>query len=96
MMQFLVTRHDQRSSVGWEPVRYCAETDIMAIELRPWPGQPDETSVAVDAGPDLVVHEYPGDGQAWLWEIEHASRHPEHIVAALGELQRRRPVAAAE
>ena len=94
MMQFLVTRDDQRSAVGGEPVRYCAETDTMAIELRPWPGQADEAAVAHDAGADLVVHEYAGDGEAWLWEIEHASRHPEHIVAAFGELQRRRSAAS--
>ncbi len=65
----------------------------MAIELRPWPGQADEIAVAHDAGPDLVIHDYTGDGEAWLWEIEHASQHPEHIVAALAELQRRQAVA---
>ena len=89
MMHLLVTQSDNHTHLTWEPVRYCLETDTMAIELRPWPGQPDETALAHDAGPDLVIHDYPGDGEAWLWEIEHASRHPEHIVAALSQLQRR-------
>jgi hypothetical protein len=95
MMHLLVTRHDRGLPVAWEPVRYCLETDTMAIELRPWPGQPDETAVAHDAGPDLVIHEYAGDGEVWLWEIEHASQRPEHIVAALRELQRRQLVTSA-
>jgi hypothetical protein len=88
-MTELTAVQDARSILAWEPVRYCLETDTMAIELRPWPGRADETSVAHDAGPDLVIHDYAGDGQAWLWEIEHASQRPEHIVAALTELQRR-------
>jgi hypothetical protein len=46
-----------------------------------------------DAGEDLVIH-YGADGLPWLWEIEHASRHPEHIAAALDELRRRSAVAA--
>ncbi len=82
------------SAAAWDPVRYCPETDTMAIELRPWPGRPDETAAAHDAALDLVVHDYVGDGGAWLWEIEHASEHPEHIVAALAELQRRQSAAA--
>jgi hypothetical protein len=89
MMHFLVTQQDPGSRPVWEPVRYCPETDTMAIELRPWPGRADETAVAHDAGPDLVIHEYAGDGEAWLWEIEHASQRPEHIGAALKELHRR-------
>jgi hypothetical protein len=51
-------------------------------------------SAARDAGEDLVIH-YAADGEPWLWEIGHASGHPEHIAAALGEL-RRRGAAAAE
>ena len=39
-----------------------------------------------DAGEDLVIH-YAADGEPWLWEIEHASRHPEHIAAALAALR---------
>jgi len=27
-----------------KPVRYCAKTDTMAIEIRPWPGRDDETT----------------------------------------------------
>jgi len=48
---------------------------------------------ADDAGEDLVVH-HAADGEPWLWEIEHASRHPEHITAALAELRRRSARAA--
>ncbi len=92
MINLLVSRGNRPSRLGWEPVSYCLETDTMAIELRPWPGRAEETSVAHDAGLDLVIHEYVGDGEAWMWEIEHASRHPEYIVAALRELQRRQPV----
>jgi len=36
---------------------------------------------------DLVIH-YATDGEPWLWEIEHASAHPEHIVAALGQIRK--------
>jgi hypothetical protein len=79
-----------KSPVGWEPVRYCVDTDTMAIEVRPWPGQPGELGEGEDAGLDLVIHYYPGDGEPWLWEVEHASQHPEHIAAALMELRSRR------
>lgn len=75
-----------------QPVRYCLETDTIAIELRPWPGPDDDDAIGRDAGEDLVIH-YAADGP-WLWEIEHASRHPQHIAAALAELRRRSPVAA--
>lgn len=93
-MTRLLVRDNQPSRFDWEPVRYCPETDTMAIELRPWPGGPEETALAHDAGPDLVIHDYPGDGAAWLWEIEHASLRPEHIAAALKELQRWQVVAS--
>jgi len=78
-----------KSPVEWEPVRYCVDTDTMAIEVRPWPGQPGESGEGEDAGLDLVIHYYPGDGEPWLWEIEHASEHPEHIAAALREMRSR-------
>ncbi len=78
-----------KSSVGWEPVRYCVDTDTMAVEVRPWPGRLGETAEGEDAGLDLVIHYYPGDGEPWLWEIEHASEHPEHIAAALREMRSR-------
>jgi Protein of unknown function (DUF2442) len=78
-----------KSSVGWEPVRYCVDTDTMAVEVRPWPGRPGETAEGEDAGLDLVIHDYLGDGEPWLWEIEHASEHPEHIAAALREMRSR-------
>jgi hypothetical protein len=76
-----------------ESVRYCVETDTMATEIRPWPGRDEDDGIARDAGVDLVIHCAP-DGHPWLWEIEHASRHPEHIAAALTELRRQGIVAA--
>src|SRR5215831_3050827 len=82
-----------KPSSDWQPVRYCVDTDTMAIELRPWPGQPGEPGEGEDAAPDLVIHYYPGDGNPWLWEIEHASQHPEHIAAALREMQGGQPKA---
>jgi len=69
------------------PVFYEPSTDTMAIEIRPWPGGENEKAGGEDAGPDLVIH-YAPDGEPWLWEIESASTHPEHIVAALVELRR--------
>jgi hypothetical protein len=63
----------------------------MSIELRPWPEASIGSEVEVggeDAGEDLVIH-YAPDGQPWLWEIEHASVHPEHIAAALAAIKSR-------
>jgi uncharacterized protein YuzE len=78
-------------------IRYHPETDTMAIEVRPWPegvaGGDDSEVGGEDAGEDLVIH-YAADGEPWLWEIEHASRHPDHIAAALDELRRRSALAA--
>jgi len=77
-------------------IDYYPDTDTMAIELRPCPGANPQTNGAVggeDAGEDLVIH-YAADGKPWLWEIEHASRHPEHFAAALDQIRRRTPVAA--
>ncbi len=72
-------------------IRYYPETDTMAIEIRPWPeeqdGDPGEIG-GEGAGEDLVIH-YAADGQPWLWEIERASAHPEHIAAALDQIRRR-------
>jgi uncharacterized protein YuzE len=71
-------------------IRYFPQTDTMAIELRRWPevvGDQAQTG-GEDAGEDLVIH-YAPDGEPWLWEIEHASAHPEHIVAALGQIRNR-------
>ena len=71
-------------------IRYYPETDTMAIELRPWPkaSQDDDRVGGEDAGEDLVIH-YASDGEPWLWEIEHASAHPEHIAAALSRIRKR-------
>jgi hypothetical protein len=79
----------------WKPIRYSVDSDTMAIEIRPWPGGESDAGGGYDAGPDLVIHDAP-DGQPWLWEIEHASRHPEHIAAALAALRQALPAAAAE
>jgi len=71
-------------------IRYFPETDTMAIELRPWPEMSDGDKAKAggeDAGEDLVIH-YAPDGEPWLWEIEHASKHPEHIAAALGQIRK--------
>ena len=72
-------------------IRYFPETDTMAIELRPWPEASDSDPAHIggeDAGEDLVIH-YAADGEPWLWEIDHASVHPEHIAAALGQIWKR-------
>ena len=71
-------------------IRYFPETDTMAIELRPWPEAGGNTARTggEDAGEDLVIH-YAPDGEPWLWEIEHASAHSEHIAAALGRIRNR-------
>jgi uncharacterized protein YodC (DUF2158 family) len=73
------------------PVVYEPSTDTMAVEIRPWPGGEDEKYGGEDAGPDLVIH-YAPDGTPWLWEIEHASMHPEHIVAAFAALRGSPPI----
>jgi hypothetical protein len=75
------------AATEWQPVRYCVETDTMAIEIRPWPGRDDDDAIGRDADDDLIIH-YAPDGAPWLWEIEHTSRHPEHI-AALAKLRSR-------
>jgi hypothetical protein len=77
----------------WQPVRYYVETDTLAVELRPWPGGEDDDAIGRDAGDDLIIH-YGPDGEEWLWEIEHASRHPEHIASALAALRRHTAIAA--
>ena len=72
-------------------IRYFPQTDTMAIELRPWPEASDGDQTQAggeDAGDDLVIH-YAPDGEPWLWEIEHASAHPEHIIAALAQIRSR-------
>jgi hypothetical protein len=67
MLTHLLMNPRRSAEPAWEPVRYYPDTDTMAIELRPWPGHPNETAVAYDAAPDLVIHDAP-DGAPWLWE----------------------------
>lgn len=76
-------------------IRYYPKSDTLAIELRPWPGDIAKSDAigGDDAGEDLVIH-YAADGQPWLWEIEHASAHPEHIAAALEQIRLRSRMAA--
>jgi uncharacterized protein YuzE len=72
-------------------IHYYPDTDTLAIELRPWPEgrEGDKSQIGgEDAGEDLVIH-YAADGEPWLWEIEHASVHPEHIAAALAQIKKR-------
>jgi uncharacterized protein YuzE len=72
-------------------IRYYPESDTMAIELRSWPEDGAGESAQIggeDAGDDLVIY-YAPDGEPWLWEIEHASVHPEHIAAALAQIRSR-------
>jgi hypothetical protein len=82
-------------------IGYFPETDTMAIAVRGWPGanaprtntnDKDEIG-GEDAGENLVIH-YAADGAPWMWEIEHASKHPEPIAAALDELRRQSAHAA--
>ena len=87
-------RPDQTMSI--EPViRYYPDSDTMAIEVRPWPADAPRSNAigGEDTGEDLVIH-YAADGEPWLWEIEHASAHPEHIVAALEQIRLRAKLAA--
>jgi uncharacterized protein YuzE len=76
-------------------IRYFPDTDTMTVEIRPWPGEAASTEAigGEDAGEDLVIH-YAADGEPWLWEIEHASQHPEHIAAALSLIRQRAAIAA--
>jgi uncharacterized protein YuzE len=76
-------------------IHYFPDTDTMAIEIRPWPGDAGNARNAggEDAGEDLVIH-YAADGEPWLWEIEHASAHPEHIAAALDQIRQKALAAA--
>ena len=51
-------------SPGWMGAgACCVDTDTMAIEVRPWPGQPGESGEGENADLDLVIHYYPGDGE---------------------------------
>lgn len=77
-------------------VRYYPDTDTLYVEIRPWP-EGDMRAEAVggeDAGEDLVIH-YGPDDRPYAYEIEHASRHPEHIAAALAALRAARGFAKA-
>jgi uncharacterized protein YuzE len=70
-------------------VRYYPETDTLYIELRSGP-----TVGGEDAGEDLVIH-YDAQNRPAGYEIEHATKHPEHVAAALLALRRARGFAQA-
>jgi uncharacterized protein YuzE len=65
-----------------DAVRYFSDIDTMYVALRSAPSVGGE-----DAGEDLVIH-YDGDNRPVGYEIERASRHPEHVAAALTALRR--------
>lgn len=65
-------------------VRYYPETDTLYVELRAEPSTGGE-----DAGEDLVIH-YDAKDRPVGYEIEHASRRPEHVAAALVALREAR------
>jgi len=78
------SRDDAKSYRAWDcrfretDISYFPDSDTMAISVRPWPdvdARDEQTVGGEDAGEDLVIH-YAADGAPWLWEIEHASRHP--------------------
>lgn len=79
-----------------EPVLYDAETDMLYVEVRAWPGEPDQVNDRVggeEVEPDLVVHFAP-DGRPFAFEVEHASARPDLIGKVLGELRAAKGFAA--
>jgi uncharacterized protein YuzE len=89
---------DPNAGAESEFVRYYPDTDTLYVEIRPWPhpagGQDTSAVGGEDAGEDLVIH-YGPDDRPYAYEIEHASRHPEHIAAALAALRAARGFAKA-
>lgn len=80
-----------------EFIRYYPDTDTLVVEIRAWPDAGGGAGDAIggeDAGDDLVIH-YGPDDKPYLYEIEHASRHPEHITAALAAVRAARGFARA-
>jgi uncharacterized protein YuzE len=69
---------------GDPAVRYDPETDTLYVEVLAGP-----TVGGEDAGDDLVIH-YDAKNRPAGYEIEHASRHPEHVAAALTALRQAR------
>lgn len=79
-------------------ITYEPSTDTMYIEVRAFvdaaPGQDTSRIGGEDAGENLVIH-YDATDRPHAYEIEHASEHPEHIIAALKELRRNTRMARA-
>ena len=80
MIRRSLRRNGSPSAITSKPIQWRSRS-------RPSPGREEDDAVGRDAGTDLVVH-YAPDGHPWMWEIEHASRHPDHIAAAIAELRR--------
>ena len=80
-----------------EPVLYEPETDMLLVELRPWPAaSPAEVNELVggeDVEEGLVVH-YGPDGLPHAFEVEHASARPDLVARALAALRHARGFAA--
>ncbi len=72
-----------------QPVSYHPDTDTMYVEIVA-----GTTAFGRDAATDLVLH-MSDDGRVMGYEIEHASRHPEHVAAALAALRAARGIADA-
>jgi uncharacterized protein YuzE len=60
-----------------KPVLYDPETDILLVELRPWPAaslaEANDQVGGEDAEDGLVIH-YGPDGLPHAFEVEHASQ----------------------
>lgn len=79
-----------------EPVLYDAETDMLYVEIRPWPGEPEVLNEQVggeEVERGLVVHFAP-DGLPFAYEIEHASARADLVARVLTELRSAKGFAA--
>ena len=79
-----------------EHVLYDAETDMLYVEVRSWPGSLDEVSEQAggeEVEPDFVIHFAP-DGRPFAYEVEHASLRPDLVGRALSELRAAKGFAA--
>lgn len=79
------------------PVLYDPETDMLLVELRPWPSRPsaevNELVGGEDAESGLVIH-YGPDGVPHAYEVEHASTRPDLVARALAALRAAKGYAA--
>lgn len=71
------------------PIFYEPSSDMLWVELRPWPGDDvgDERNIGgEEPEPGLIVH-YARDGEPWAWEVEYASRRPDLVSRALAAVR---------